>query len=44
MLFSPKAMHIPDGFLSGAVLVVCWGISLIVIGYAFSRVKRDLDE
>jgi cobalt/nickel transport system permease protein len=44
MLLSPKAMHIPDGFLSGMVLAVCWGISLIVIGYAFIRVKRDMDE
>jgi cobalt/nickel transport system permease protein len=37
-------MHIPDGFLSGLVLAVCWGISLIVIAYAFIRVKRDMDE
>jgi cobalt/nickel transport system permease protein len=44
MLRSPQAMHIPDGFLSGLVLAVCWGISLIVIVYAFIRVKRDMDE
>jgi len=44
MLFSPKTMHIPDGFLSGLVLAVCWGISLIVIAYAFIRVKRDMDD
>jgi cobalt/nickel transport system permease protein len=44
MLRSPQAMHIPDGFLSGLVLAVCWGISLIVIAYAFIRVKRDMDE
>jgi cobalt/nickel transport system permease protein len=44
MLFSPKAMHIPDGFLSGLVLAICWGISLIVIAYAFIRVKRDMDD
>jgi cobalt/nickel transport system permease protein len=44
MLRSPQAMHIPDGFLSGSVLAVCWGISLIVIVYAFMRVKRDMDE
>ena len=31
MLRSPQAMHIPDGFLSGLVLAVCWGISAIVI-------------
>ncbi len=52
MLYSPFAgpvhapayMHIPDGFLSGAVLAVCWALSLIVIAYAFIRVKRDMDE
>src|SRR5512135_1744333 len=44
MLRSPQAMHIPDGFLSGLVLAICWGISLIVIAYAFIRVKRDMDE
>ena len=43
-LHSPQAMHIPDGFLSGLVLAVCWGISLIVIVVAFIRVKRDMDE
>jgi cobalt/nickel transport system permease protein len=44
MLHSPQAMHIPDGFLSGLVLAVCWGLSAIVIVYAFIRVKRDMDE
>jgi cobalt/nickel transport system permease protein len=44
MLRSLHAMHIPDGFLSGPVLAVCWGVSLIVIAYAFIRVKRDMDE
>ena len=43
-LHSPQAMHIPDGFLSGAVLAVCWIISAIVIVVAFIRVKRDMDE
>jgi cobalt/nickel transport system permease protein len=37
-------MHIPDGFISGAVLVVCWVISIVVIAYAFIRIKRDMDE
>jgi cobalt/nickel transport system permease protein len=44
MLHSPQAMHIPDGFLSGLVLAMCWGISAIVVVIAFIRVKRDMDE
>ncbi len=44
MLYSPQAMHIPDGFLSGGVLAVCWVISALVVISAFIRVKRDLDE
>jgi cobalt/nickel transport system permease protein len=44
MLRSPQAMHIPDGFLSTAVLAACWILSLSVIAYAFIRVKRDMDE
>ena len=44
MLRSPLAMHIPDGFLSGPVLAICFMVSAITIGYAFRRVKRDLDE
>jgi cobalt/nickel transport system permease protein len=37
-------MHIPDGFLSGPVLAACFMVSAIIIGYAFIRVQRDLDE
>ena len=44
MLYSPKPMHIPDGFLSVAVAVVLWIISIIVIAYALKRVGKDLGE
>jgi cobalt/nickel transport system permease protein len=44
MLLSPAAMHIPDGFLSVWVSVVCWILSILAIGYALRRLGKDLDE
>ena len=41
---APQPMHIPDGFLSVAVSIVFWVVSLIVLGYALKRVNRDLGE
>jgi cobalt/nickel transport system permease protein len=43
-LFSPEAMHIPDGFLSVLVSTVLWVISILVIAYALKRVSKDMDE
>lgn len=44
MLFSPTAMHIPDGFLSVLLSIVLWGISLTIVAYALRRVGKDLGE
>jgi cobalt/nickel transport system permease protein len=44
MLYAPKPMHIPDGFLSVPVAVALWLISIVVIAVALKRVSRDLDE
>ena len=44
MLYAPKPMHIPDGFLSVAVSILLWIVSIIVIGYALKRVGKDLGE
>ena len=44
MLYAPKPMHIPDGFLSVPVAVVMWLISIVVIAVALKRVSSDLDE
>lgn len=44
MLYSPAAMHIPDGFLSGMVSIVCWILSIGVIAVALRRVSRDIGE
>jgi len=41
---SPEPMHIPDGFLSVAVSLVLWIVSIAVIAYALKRVGRDLGE
>jgi len=41
---APPAMHIPDGFLSVAVSITFWVLSVIVVGYALKRVNQDLGE
>lgn len=43
-LLSPEPMHIPDGFLSVAVSIVLWIISIAVITYALKRVNEDIGE
>lgn len=44
MLLKPVAMHIPDGFLSVAVSVVLWGISILLIAIALRKVSQTLNE
>jgi cobalt/nickel transport system permease protein len=44
MMYSPQPMHIPDGFLSLVVSVICWGISAIVVGLAISKTNKALGE
>lgn len=44
MFYSPAPLHIPDGFLSLVVSVVCWVITVLVIGSAISRTNRSLGE
>lgn len=44
MLYAPKPMHIPDGFLSTAVSLILWAISILMIGIALRRVNRQLGE
>jgi cobalt/nickel transport system permease protein len=38
------AMHIPDGFLSLAVAIIFWVLTVITVGYALSRVRSELNE
>ncbi|MBC7228263.1 MAG: energy-coupling factor ABC transporter permease [Thermoflexales bacterium] len=37
-------MHIPDGFLSVGVIIVCWVLSIIGIGVALARTRKALGE
>ena len=44
MHYSPTPMHIPDGFLSLIVSIICWIISASVIGLAISKTNKALGE
>ncbi len=41
---SLEPMHIPDGFLSVAVCLILWVISIAGIAIALRRVSKDMDE
>src|SRR5512144_207002 len=44
MLFAPKPMHIPDGFLSFTISIICWGITVTILAVAISRTNKSLGE
>jgi cobalt/nickel transport system permease protein len=44
MLYSPQLMHIPDGFLSIVISIICWVITVVIIGVAVSRTNKSLGE
>ena len=44
MLYSPEPMHIPDGFLSLTVSIICWVITALILSVAISRSNRSLGE
>jgi len=44
MLFSPTQMHIPDGFLTVAVSLIFWLITIIMVGLAISKTSKTLGE
>lgn len=44
MHYAPAPLHIPDGFLNVTVSVICWVITVIVIGVAVSRTNKTLGE
>ena len=44
MHYSPAPLHIPDGFLNLVVSLVCWAITVAMIGMAVSRTNKSLGE
>jgi cobalt/nickel transport system permease protein len=44
MLFAPKPMHIPDGFLSLTISLICWGLTAAILAVAISRTNKSLGE
>ncbi|HJS20328.1 MAG TPA: energy-coupling factor ABC transporter permease [Anaerolineales bacterium] len=44
MHYTPAQLHIPDGFLSLAVSLVCWMITALVLSLAISRTNKSLGE
>ncbi|MCI0550371.1 MAG: energy-coupling factor ABC transporter permease [Anaerolineae bacterium] len=44
MHYLPAPLHIPDGFLSLVVSLICWVITVITLSVAISRTNRSLGE
>lgn len=43
-IYSPEPLHIPDGFLSLVVSLICWAITAITLSVAISRTNKSLGE
>lgn len=44
MLFSPTALHIPDGFLNLVISIVFWIGTIIMVGLAIRKTNKSLGE
>ena len=44
MHYAPSQLHIPDGFLSLIVSLLCWVITVLVLAVAISRTNKSLGE
>lgn len=44
MLYSPAPLHIPDGFLSLVISMICWAITALTLSIAISRTNKSLGE
>lgn len=44
MRLSPTPLHIPDGFLSPAVALICWVITIVVVAIAIRKTSHALGQ
>jgi cobalt/nickel transport system permease protein len=44
MSYSPAPLHIPDGFLSLAIAILFWVITIVLDGMAIARTNKSLGE
>ncbi|MCX6066804.1 MAG: energy-coupling factor ABC transporter permease, partial [Chloroflexi bacterium] len=44
MHFSPAPMHIPDGFLTIVVALICWAITISLLAIAIRKTNQALGE
>jgi cobalt/nickel transport system permease protein len=44
MHYSPEPLHIPDGFLTLTVSIICWLVTAITLSMAVSRANKSLGE
>jgi cobalt/nickel transport system permease protein len=44
MYYSPTPMHIPDGFLTIAVSLICWAITISLLAIAIRKTNKILGE
>src|SRR5688572_16108733 len=44
MLYSPAPLHIPDGFLSLVISIICWVITVLTLSIAISKTNKALGE
>jgi cobalt/nickel transport system permease protein len=44
MLYAPAPLHIPDGFLSIVVSIICWVITIVTLYFAISKTNQSLGE
>ena len=44
MHYAPSQLHIPDGFLSLIVSLLCWVLTVLILAVAISRTNKSLGE